>query len=463
MALVREPEKEADRPELSRVLLLLYFFHLALPLWLCVDVLLARRARSYGRADLILQGLCAAWVGAGLLALILRKDRKKFLAQATGPLMAFYAIFFTAAILEAGLRISVVEAPPTLWKPGTKIIHGYDPGEFPGLIGNITFSVDELGLRGPALPSGQGTYKIIVVGGSVAECFSLDDANEWPHLIMTGLNDQQKGHPVWVANAGVAGHTAAHHLKILRSLPALRQADMLIFLTGVNDLHVAWSMEGRPTERSLEDAADQFLLKIGASDSRTFPLYKKLRLFKFVRSKMPVASQDETEQDTRKAGWIGHRRDLRAAGPVVPAPDLRVGLHEYAARIHGLAQECNAHHWRCLFLTQPSMWREGLTPEEQKLLWFGWVGPQHSPKGFVSIADAAKAMDAYNAALEDVCAREKLECLDLAAVVPKDTSAFYDDVHLTENGARIVADAVAHYILTTAPFAGAPPPSPPGQ
>ena len=242
---------ETDRPEVSRVLLSLYLVHLVLPLWLCLDVLLALRVGPSNRTDLILLAMCGAWTAAGFLALILRRDRKRFLELATGPLVAFYTILLTAAALEVGLRIATGSTAPTLWQPGTKIVQKFDTSELPGLSGNITFSVNELGLRGPSLPAGKGVYKIIVVGGSVAECYLLDDAKEWPHLVMAGLNDGQKVQPVWLANAGAAGHTAAHHLKLVRSLPALNQADMIIFLTGVNDLHVTWSLEGASSQRTL--------------------------------------------------------------------------------------------------------------------------------------------------------------------------------------------------------------------
>ena len=40
------------------------------------------------------------------------------------------------------------------------------------------------------------------------------------------------------------------------------------------------------------------------------------------------------------------------------------------------------------------------------------------------------------------CREQSLDCLDLAAAVPKTPVAFYDDVHFTEAGAQIVADAM---------------------
>ena len=107
----------------------------------------------------------------------------------------------------------------------------------------------------------------------------------------------------------------------------------------------------------------------------------------------------------------------------------------------------------CLFLTQPSIYRDDLTNRERALLWFGWVGRNYNPIGYVTVEELARALPAFNQALLDVCQQDLLECYDLAADIPKDTSAFLDDVHFNENGARIVAESLAGYILTTPPFA----------
>jgi len=141
------------------------------------------------------------------------------------------------------------------------------------------------------------------------------------------------------------------------------------------------------------------------------------------------------------------RRRERAGAPVVPLPDLRTGLEEYRQNVRRLALECQVRGTRCLFLTQPTVWRKGLAPAEEKLLWFGWVGRKEKKKGYVAVAELAQAMDEYNQVLLDVCRQDELECYDLASSVPKDTSAFYDDVHSNEGGAQIVAQLLTDYLL----------------
>jgi hypothetical protein len=64
-----------------------------------------------------------------------------------------------------------------------------------------------------------------------------------------------------------------------------------------------------------------------------------------------------------------------------------------------------------------------------------------------------KAMDMFNATLRDVCTTREVECIDLAARVPQDTSIFYDDDHFTERGSAIVADVIVQYLRARPPFA----------
>jgi hypothetical protein len=75
--------------------------------------------------------------------------------------------------------------------------------------------------------------------------------------------------------------------------------------------------------------------------------------------------------------------------------------------------------------------------------------------GYVTVGDLAKAMDAFNQELLSVCFDDGLECFDLAPLVPKDTSAFFDDSHFNENCSRIVASLLTDHLLSNPPFSEA--------
>jgi hypothetical protein len=98
------------------------------------------------------------------------------------------------------------------------------------------------------------------------------------------------------------------------------------------------------------------------------------------------------------------------------------------------------------------MWRAGLSAAEESLLYGGAVGYQGVTRGYVSAPELGRAMAAYNQVLLAICREDQLECYDLAAAIPKDTSAFSDESHYNDNGARMVADYLAERLLASPPL-----------
>ena len=100
------------------------------------------------------------------------------------------------------------------------------------------------------------------------------------------------------------------------------------------------------------------------------------------------------------------------------------------------------------------MWRAGLSAAEDSLLYGGGVGDHGVVRGYVSAPELGRAMAAYNQVLLAVCREDQLECYDMAAAIPKDTSAFSDESHYNDNGTRLVADYLAERLLASPPFNG---------
>ena len=207
-----------------------YLIHLLVPVLLLVDVLHAYRLRMTLHSDLVVGGFAAVWVIAGILAYSSSSDRRRFLERAVRPLVSFYTVLLMLCVFELGLVLARREQPPAVWQPGMRLIFHPDQKTFPGVSSVTHFRANEFGLRGPHFPVGKSLYKIITVGGSSTLCLMLDDQKTWPQQLMNTMNDRQKNISVWVSNAGVNGHTAVHHLMMLRSIPILSQADVLIFI-----------------------------------------------------------------------------------------------------------------------------------------------------------------------------------------------------------------------------------------
>ena len=126
-------------------------------------------------------------------------------------------------------------------------------------------------------------------------------------------------------------------------------------------------------------------------------------------------------------------------------PRTSSAFAENVKRIIGYAKRKGV---RVIFMTQPYLWRSGLSSASQRLLWTGGVGPFREKVGqpYYSIEALATGMNMYNERLLRICRTEGVEYIDLASQVPKDISVFYDDVHFNEGGARAVAASINAYL-----------------
>jgi hypothetical protein len=91
-----------------------------------------------------------------------------------------------------------------------------------------------------------------------------------------------------------------------------------------------------------------------------------------------------------------------------------------------------------------------MAPSELARLVAGGLGPIKTwctHQRYFSPRALAEGMQAFNDVLRDVCRAPDMLCRDLAAVVPPRAEYFYDDMHLSEAGARLVAEQVGTWIV----------------
>ncbi len=435
-----------------------YLGHLLLPLLLLLDALWALHVSTPTRITPAIAGACSVWLAAGAVPLLL-PNRRKFLLAARKPLLAFYCCLLCLGAFEFVARR--IPSAPALFKPGWSETFYPDTSALAGLSPVARFTVNDVGLRGSPFPHGVAAYRFIAVGGSSTLCPEQDDANTWPHLLMEELNRRQNRAPVWVANAGVNGHTAVEHLTLIRTLPVVATADALIFLMGFNDLVSSLAFRGAATQDGLRQSADLFREQMLQGGQRKdfanrYPVYRRLRSYELTRAGLFAGLRAlgfrSVKSDLLRSDYAALRR-RRIEARRVPRPDLTTAIEEYRARVDAIAQMCRQRGQRCILLTQPTLWRADLDAQEEALLWFGWVGPAERPDGYISAADAARAMEMYNRALLEAAHNWKIEAVDLAAQIPKRTSLFCDDVHLSDEGSRIVAHAIADGLVSQMPLA----------
>jgi lysophospholipase L1-like esterase len=341
-----------------------------------------------------------------------------------------------------------------IWPPRMHAVFNPLSSLFVDVSGKANFIINDMGFRGDE-QSLDDRFRILTIGGSTTECSMLDQAEAWPYLLQEELSRQMAA-KVWVGNAGRSGDTSHNHVVAMKYLPLEDlNIDLVLILVGINDLSKRLSRDAqydpfymdRPgTEEELIAKTFQGSFISNPKD----PVYKRTAIWQTLMRLRPIVRRGHIQD---KAGrnmsvWRLHRQGASEYRDKLP--DLASALNEYESNISRIIDLSRRRGVPVVFMTQPCLWRSDLTPRQNELLWFGGVGDfqklEHQP--YYTVPALVKAMAMYNDRLKQVCRLQAVPCLDLASILPSDTTVFYDDVHFNEGGARRVTHLIADYVLS---------------
>jgi lysophospholipase L1-like esterase len=362
-------------------------------------------------------------------------------------LLSFISIVITLILVEVALRI-MKDDKYYVWSPYMKEDFLPSPAILPGIYNKSRFETNSEGIRADEF-SENHKYRILTVGGSTTECLYLDQDETWPYLLQQKLNERFGEDLFWVGNIGKSGLRTIHHVKqVEKLLEQYPQIDAVILLVGINDFQGCLIQENKfiplPSESSLFRAFD-----ILPDYDQRLLIFKRTEIWRMISKVKNFIFSKLLQLDSKGHNIKKWRKNRQAAKEIRNyLPDLSIALDDYALNINKIIDIANKKNTRVVFLTQPAMWKDSLSKEIQNLFWFGGVGSYQAEMGndYYSVEVLQKGMNIYNEILMKVCKKRNIECLDLASVLPKDTTIFYDDCHFNENGARIVAEFITEGI-----------------
>ena len=387
-------------------------------------------------------------------------------------LLFFIAFIVAAAIAEFGLR----------WFGPTSDRHYVLPPNehrtllpiqehIQGVSGESHYITSSLGIRGAEFA--QNEYRILAIGGSTTQNVYLDQSETWTILTGQMLGETTSGAKTWSGDVGRSGHTARSHvLQFEYLIPELPKIDVVVILVGVNDLTVTLRQGMKysaPPPLSDENArrthlTGSFVQVPGKFHDRQ-TMYqqggispvKQLALYQLgstAKATWHEAFEDK-KQDTFGNIYQTWRLHRQAAGRIIDVvPNLSNALKVYRNYLEEIADLASKYGVRLIYLTQPTLWRKDLNSQENAVIWLGGVGNFQDEPGheYFSSRVLTAAMKAYNETLLAICQERNLACVDMAALLPKNLDVFYDDVHLTEFGSRLVAENLAKYLSKHPPY-----------
>ena len=376
--------------------------------------------------------------------------------------LALVSAVVALGAVEAFLRFTLPDAY-RVWPPN--FARTFEPEHAPGIEGVSRFTTNALGFRGDPYPDDE-RYRILAIGGSTTICGYLDDAEAWPYRLQEDLNAALGSGATWVGNAGRVGLSTPHHrLQVEKLLPQHPELDAVILLIGINDFVTHLTLLHRDHGKAPRPARADASRALLAQSFSAFPggdgearWYRRTGIGRlWTTSRWPALPwpYNEAALDTAAESVARWRRYRTEASRIHDElPDLSRALGNYARRANAIADAAEARGVRAIFVTQPTLWRANLAQAERELLWMGGPPPQAMRSGaeYYSVDALAQGMEMYNEKLRQVCRERGVECIDAAALIPKDASVFYDDAHFTEEGSRQLAALVAARLLENAPL-----------
>lgn len=327
-----------------------------------------------------------------------------------------------------------------VWPPNFGYVFNPDPNIFNGISGESHFTINSFGYRGPLIKDKEKEYRILILGGSTSECLYLDNNETWPYLLMKELGNTIDNKSVVTMNIGKSGHGLRNNLLALKYLPDYYEPDLIILLTGANDVLFRLSRKDawQPFNESEYDRTDSYTFSVTPEYSwRSTIIYK---IYKITKLKL----DDIKPQDGIGESLSENRlKRQNATLWINNTPHLTLTLEDYEKNLKRVIELSKERNSKILFMTQPYLYKENMSSEENASLWmtydFGNV--------YYSTDVMISSTNDFNKKLLEVCEVSKeIYCMDLANKVPKTLDYMYDDMHFNENGAKFVAEEISSFM-----------------
>lgn len=341
-----------------------------------------------------------------------------------------------------------------VWPPGYRLELRQDPEVCAAIEPRVRFYINRDGERGDDVRRDEaGVCRILVVGGSAAECLALDQPTSWPGALERLLSEPESrrilgARRVHVGNIGRSGIGSERLDLILeRVLPRYRRLAALVVMVGASDV-LEWLEEGAPP--SLGPSSVRAAGTFGCHPEQPFGWRPRTWATLEVARRLRRSWFPRLEVRERAGAWLVAARKMRAQAKevrkTVPDPTPIVDRFEYHFR--RLLQRAKAHADGVLVARQP-WFEKDYTAEEIAHFWHGGSGKawKEPVTVYYSLQVMNRLMGLVDARAATVAEELGIEHVDLRRSLPPSLAHYFDSFHFTPAGAAIVARTVAAALL----------------
>lgn len=342
---------------------------------------------------------------------------------------------------------------PYVWVPYSHLRMHLDPETLADVGPVAEHRINSEGERGDPLPADRAdTYRILVAGGSAAECWFLDQEDSWPQVLQRELEKPERlralgTRHVHVGNVARSLITARQVDALLeRILPHYPKLDAIVFMVGASDI-ITWLESGAPAQVPEPPVPSATLF--AQHPDPPFGWTPKTLALRRVASYWRTRLTDRIVVREGAGKRLGEARRMRqrAREIVNEMPDpsgMLAGFERWFAR---LLERAKAKAPLVVVVRQPWLEKD-LTPEEQARMWsFATARPYAGEvTRYYAHEVGWRLHRLVDARAAEIARAAGVVQVDLMPLVPADLAHYYDDHHHTPLGnhviGRIVADAL---------------------
>lgn len=335
----------------------------------------------------------------------------------------------------------------TDWVPGfhrTHVIEG-----LAGQKGTMEFKINEFGFRAASMKTAKkplGTYRVFFLGGSTTEEILLPEEKTFPSRVEGRLSEAYPDLKFECINSGISGYLAADALALLIYKVLYYEPDLVVVMLANNDLRYGTVPAYDPIRRP----GYQKAYYVPGYDEGVWTHFTKilkhshfLTLIKWrlINRFFPPIEEKYKSPLEQYDAW----RKERLARPFTPIEESK-SLDDFIKHLEEIIFIAKGHGIRLILMTEPFVYQENLPREINEKLWSGWLGATRRLDVNLSPEFMLRESNRFNAAVRALSEKHGVELIDLEREIPKDLDHFYDDVHLTPQGAVQAAEVIAAYL-----------------
>lgn len=351
---------------------------------------------------------------------------------------AFVGVWLVIGLVVAEVAVRLLDRPP----PAPYLDHPYlrrvrspsvdldlvDPFERRPFV----LHVDGHGFRSrtlepPGTPKTPGSYRVFFVGASTTENVALPDEQTFPWLVEAALNERTGSKPlVRGINCGLSGNSIVDSFSIVAHSILTLEPDLIVYMDCANDMRTGMSPRFDPAS---------------VADTRG---PRPIRFSAYFRQHCRLYDVVERARERLAEPRVERYRAMRRETPFTQGLDPARGLPHFRRYLRMISAVCRDAHVPLALMTQPALYKEKMTEEEEAALYLGSI--DHD-KVNADTRTMMRGMHVFNEAVRQVAHEGGHLLIELEAAVPRDLRHFYDDFHYTARGCKAVARAIVEDLM----------------